>query len=188
MHEMIRRELHSGRVTQLQRWKHEIFALVTHDFEHVLDMDGCALDLFGGFSFSVHLIAWTPDGLRYWVPRRAADKWTYPSKLDNTVSSSLASRESPLDCIVREAEAEASLPQEYTRAHIKSCETLSYAIAQLDDGSPGCQNQVQYIYEMEVDEDVHLTPGDDEVDSFSLMSSEEVQKRLLDREFKLNCA
>lgn len=85
---------------------------------------------------------------------------TYPGMLDNAVGGSLASREQPIDCIVREAAEKASLPPEFTRASIKACVALSYQKTCLDNGQAGCQHQYQYVYEMEFQLDVTLTPCD----------------------------
>jgi isopentenyldiphosphate isomerase len=172
------------------RWADELFPLYTDEGEHVLDIDGAGVDAFGIINFSCHLTAYvkTDSGVKYWVPRRARTKRSFPGMLDNTVGGSLRSRESPLDCIVRETAEESGLPEEITRKHIKACGTLSYSMTQTDDGQLGCQHQVQYIYEMEVSEDTVLVPFDGEAESFTLMTLEEVQEALKRGEFKLNCA
>jgi hypothetical protein len=56
-----------------------------------------------------------------------------------------------------------------------------------DDGKSGCQHQVQYLYEMEMSEDILLMPYDGEAQNFNLMSLEEVMAALRQGEFKLNC-
>ena len=61
-------------------------------------------------------------------------------------------------------------------------------MSQTDDGFPGCQHQVQYLYEMELMPDEILTSNDNEAEDFKLMSFSEVQARLAHGEFKLNCA
>lgn len=180
-----------GSVYGLGNWCNELFPVYAVDGEHVMDMDGCGVDPFGIKSFAVHLTAYvkTEDGTtRYWVPRRAKTKRTYPGILDNSVGGSLASREQSIDCIVREAAEEASLPPEFTRARIKACGALSYQMTSLDNGQPGCQHQYQYVYEMELPLDVTPTPCDGEVEEFKLMTIEEVQDALARGEFKLNCA
>jgi hypothetical protein len=76
-------------------------------------------------------------------------------------------------CCVHDAE-EASLREEYTRAHIKACDVLLYQMRRAKDGRKGCQCQVQYCYEMEVSEDVVMEPCDGEVKGFWLMGLEDV--------------
>jgi hypothetical protein len=69
----------------------------------------------------------------------------------------------------------------------RSCGTLSYQMSVTDDGKSGCQHQVQYLYEMEMSEDILLMPYDGEAQNFNLMSLEEVMAALRQGEFKLNC-
>lgn len=101
---------------------------------------------------------------------------SYPGMLDNTVGGSLRSYESPTECIIREAEEEASLSPAFTKQHIKSCGVLSFQMAQWEDGGPGFQAQYIYLYELELPEGMVLKPSDGEVDSFMVMSLEEVKE------------
>jgi len=59
----------------------------------------------------------------------------------------------PSFATIRETAEEASLPEDYTRANVKSCGTLSYQMSQTDAGKLGCQHQVQYLYELELPQD-----------------------------------
>lgn len=172
------------------RWCDELFPIYTSEGEHVLDLDGAGVDAFGIVNFACHMIGYvkTESGLKYWVPRRARTKRSFAGMLDNTVGGSLRTGESPLDCIVRETAEEAGLPEEITRASIKACGALSFTMTQTDDGLPGCQHQVQYLYEMEVSEDKVLVPFDGEAEFFTLMTLDEVLSALGKGEFKLNCA
>jgi isopentenyldiphosphate isomerase len=172
------------------RWCDERFPVYDAEGEHVLDLDGAGVDAFGIVNYACHLIAYvmTKDGMKYWVPRRAKTKRSFPDMLDNTVGGSLSSGEKPIDCIVRECAEEASLPVEYTRANITACGVLSYQMTQTDYGQEGCQHQVQYLYEMEMSKDVVLVPNDGEAQEFNLMSLEEVITALRTGQFKLNCA
>ncbi len=178
-----------GNIDALRKWANELFPVYSSKGEHVLDMDGCGVDLFGIINFAVHFIAYvnTKDGLKFWIPRRSKTKTSYPGMLDNTVGGSLSSGERPIDCIVREAAEEGALPESYTRENVRACGTLSYQMSQTDDGRPGCQHQVQYLYEMELPEDIVPRPFDGEVEEFTLKSLDEVYDALRCGEFKLNC-
>lgn len=186
--ETLRKGHESGLVPVLKRLSEEIFPVYDSNGQHVLDMDGAGLDLFGVANFSVHLIAWvnTDDGIRYWVPRRAG-RMSYPNMLDNTVGGSLGTGEAPIDCIVRECEEEICLDPAYTREHIRACGTASYQMAVNDRGSPGCQLQTQYLYEMELRADMVPKIGDGEVAELALMTIGEVRNAMRKGEFKLNC-
>jgi isopentenyldiphosphate isomerase len=127
----------------------------------------------------------TPDGIKSWVPRRSRLKPTYAGMLDNTDGGSLPVGEQPIDCIVREAEEEASIPPEYTRKHVLPCGTLSYIMSR---GRPCCQHQTQYVYEMNLEPDLIPKVNDGEVEEFYLMTLDEVRAALARGEFKLNSA
>ena len=191
MHTTLRTGHEKGDVDALRNnWANELFPVYTSTGEHVLDMDGCGVDLFGIVNYAVHMIAYVntkEEGRKFWVPKRSKTKMTYPGMLDNTVGGSLRSGERPIDCIVREAGEEAAFPEEYTREKVRACGTLSYQMDRTDDGREGCQCQVQYLYEMEVREDIVPEPFDGEVEGFRLMSLEEVVNALRRGEFKLNC-
>ena len=130
----------------------------------------------------------TKDGLKYWVPRRSKTKMSYPGKLDNTVRGSLASGEKSVDCTFRESAKEASLPESYTRANFISCGALSYQMSRTDAGKPGCQHQVQFLYDLELPQHMVPKPCNGEVEEFGLKSLAEVQDALAAGNFKCNCA
>jgi 8-oxo-dGTP pyrophosphatase MutT (NUDIX family) len=189
METTLRENRKKDKTSAFGRWSDERFPLYTDTGEHILDLDGSGVDAFGIVNYSCHLTAYvrTAQGVKYWVPTRSRTKMSFPGMLDNTVGGSLRSGESPLDCIVREAAEEASLPAAFTRANIKPCGTLSYTMTRTDDGQPGCQHQVQYIYEMELPEEKVLVPCDGEAESFTLMTLEEVREALGAGRFKDNC-
>lgn len=191
MEETLRRGTESKSIEGLKNWANELFPVYATDGEHVLDFDGVGVDLFGVVNYSVHMLGWvtTKNGVKkYWVPRRSMTKMSYPGMLDNTVGGSLSSGEKPIDCIIRECEEEISLDPAYTRANIKACGTVSYQMTKTDRGEPGCQLQVQYLYEMEFAEEVIPKIGDGEVGEIHLKTLDEVKAALANGEFKLNCA
>ena len=145
---------------------------------------------FGIINYSVHMLAYvhTKDGFRYWVARRSKTKTTYPGMLDSIVGSSLRSRERPIDCIVREIRRRRFLAENYIRANINACGIIFYQMSRTDDGRPGFQHQIQYLYEIELPEDVVPKPYDGEVEEFSLKTLDEVRDALARGEFKPNCA
>jgi len=190
MQQTLQAGIESPKVDAFSRWNGEMFAIYAVDGQNVVNMDGAGLDSFGVVNFAVHMIGWvhTREGTRYWVPRRAKTKLSYPDMLDNTVGGSLAAGEKPIDCMVRECEEELCLDPAYTRENLKACGTASYSMTQTDSGQPGCQHQVQFLYEMEFAEDVIPRIGDGEVGEVGMKTLEEVQSALANGEFKLNCA
>ena len=138
--------------------------------------------LFGTISRGAHLTVFTRVGptkeLKIWVPRRSPSCFTYPGCLDTTVAGGLPAGESPLGCIVREADEEASLPEALVRNKAVACGVLSYMqqSAKGDGGEIGLiAPDLLYIYDLEVEEDVICKPHDDEVQDFYLMTVEESQ-------------
>ena len=191
MEETLRRCTEVETIEEAKRWANELFSVCAADGEHVLDFDGIGVDLFGVVNYSVHMIGWvtTKDRLKkYWVPRRSMSKMSFPGMLDNTLGGSLSSGENPIDCIVRECEEDISLDPTYTRANIKACGNTSYQMNKTDLGKPGCQLQVQYLYEMEFSEEVIPKIGDGEVGELYMKTLDEVRSALANGEFKLNCA
>lgn len=188
MDETLRINHGSQNVPALARWSDEGFPVYSATGEHVLNMNGSGVDILGIVNFSVHMIGWvmTSEGVKLWVPRRSA-RMSYPGLLDNTVGGSLPAGEKPIDCIVRECEEEICLEPAYTRANIKPCGTNSFQLSISDSQLPPCQHQVQYLYEMELREDVVPRIGDGEVGELNLMTINEVQEAMKNGEFKLSC-
>ncbi len=158
--------------------------------KHLLNIDRAAASFFGTVSYGVQMIAYrrTDEGLRYWIPRRAKTKRSYPGMLDNCVGGALNAGETPLSCLIREAGEEASLPPDYIREHAKPYDILSYHMATNGNGEEAHQPQIMHVYHIELPQDIKPTPSDGEVEKFELMTLEEVQAALKRGEFKNNCA
>ena len=174
----------------LNKWRNELYTVYGPD--QVITIERSGSPLFGIVTFGVHMTAYVnaPGGMKIWVPKRAEGK-TYSGMLDNTVAGGLATGEEPLDCMVREAAEEASLPDELIRPNVKSCGTVSYFHVR-DERAGGesglLQPEVQYVYDIELEIDVVPKPNDDEVEDFWLWTVDEVQKALSEGHFKPNCA
>jgi 8-oxo-dGTP pyrophosphatase MutT (NUDIX family) len=152
-----------------------------------------ASTLFGIISRGAHLTAYTmtTEGMKIWVPRRSPHLFTYPNCLDTTVAGGVAAGESPYECIVREANEEASLDEEYVRNHAKAVGCISYI--GLNDSRGGGEAglispDIMYLYDLELPEDVICRQNDEEVKEFSLMAITEVKEFLARAEFKKNSA
>lgn len=155
-----------------------------------------AAGLFGISCRGAHMTVYTRaagDGgeLKIWVPRRSRHMMTWPGKLDTTVAGGVRAEESPFECIVHEADEEASLPADLVRRHARPAGVVTY-VAESAAGSGGelglCVPDVLYCYDLEVGPDVIPKPQDNEVEGFYLMSVDEVKASLLREEFKTNCA
>lgn len=190
MERTLKAGIDSGKVTELTTYTNEAMPVYGPNGKYILKMDGSGVDAFGVISFGVHMIGYvhTDEGIKYWVPRRAPSKISFPNMLDNTVGGSLRAEERPIDCMVRECEEELCLDPEFTRAHLHPCGTASYQMTVSDSGQVGCQHQVQYLYELEMPPRMIPKIGDGEVGEINLMTLSEVKTALANGEFKLNCA
>lgn len=177
-------------VANLDKPKGELLPVFGPRSEHLLDMDRTAAVVFGIVSYGVQMLAYVraEKCIKYWVPRRAKTKRSYPGMLDNCVGGALNTGETPLTCLMREACEEASLPEAYVRDNAKPFGVVSYHMATNGNGEEGHQPQVMYVYHIELTPDVVPTPSDGEVEKFELMTLEDVQAALRNSEFKTNCA
>ncbi|GAA5990133.1 hypothetical protein JCM11641_001066 [Rhodosporidiobolus odoratus] len=158
-------------------------------------MERSACALFGVATFGVHCTAYVEEEgkpMRLWVPRRSATKPTWPSYLDNTTAGGITAGDNPRYSIIRECAEEASLPPSYVAPRIKQAGVITYNYRTADGW---LQPEVQYVYDLllpppEQEGAIKPTtnPEDGEVESFDLMSIEEVVKKMVDGEFKPNCA
>jgi 8-oxo-dGTP pyrophosphatase MutT (NUDIX family) len=176
----------------LTGWRNEEYPIYGPNRKLVLSMERSVTPLLGVVTYGVHMTAYvnTPDGMKIWAPRRADSKPTYPGMMDNTVAGGLSTGEEPFECLVRECEEEASLPKHIVE-RARPCGTLTYF--HVRDARAGgetglCQPECQYIYDLELPEDVIPKPGDDEAIDFQLLSVKEVQEALANGKFKPNCA
>jgi 8-oxo-dGTP pyrophosphatase MutT (NUDIX family) len=180
----------------LAGWRNELYPVYGPGNEILYNVERAASPLFGIATYGVHMMAYVRDaqashGIKLWVPRRAAGKQTYGGMLDNTVAGGMASGEDPFECLVREAEEEASLPQDLVRGTATSHGTVTYIYirSELASGETGLiQPECQYVYDLELPLDVVPKPNDSEVQEFYLWTVEQVQEHMAKGEFKPNCA
>ncbi|KAK4042814.1 NUDIX hydrolase domain-like protein [Parachaetomium inaequale] len=191
---------HSQTFRILKGWRDELWPVYGRSGELLFSIERVAMGLFGTARFGVHMTAFvrhSDDKSRYdfriWVPRRAADKSTYPGMLDNTVAGGLMTGEDPFECVIREADEEASLPGDFMRRHAEETGTITYIYItdERAGGEPGwIYPECQWVYDLELPADGSVTPRpkDGEVESFSLRTVEEIQEQLAQGLWKPNCA
>ncbi|TDZ27599.1 Uncharacterized protein CTRI78_v012238 [Colletotrichum trifolii] len=159
----------------LRGWRDELWPVYGRDGELLYNMERAACGLFGVTRYGVHLTAYVrcptaSHGIMMWVPRRSPTKSTFPGMLDNTVAGGLMTGEDPLECVIREADEEADLPAEVIRTRIKHVGGVTYIyITEAEAGQVGLiYPEVQWIYDLELSEDVVPQPNDGEVADFNL--------------------
>ncbi|AEO66757.1 e3654fb6-1cff-4cbd-90c0-9382abe018d9 [Thermothielavioides terrestris] len=184
----------------LKGWRDELWPVYGRNGDLLFSVERVAMGLFGNARFGVHMVAFLRRSdassrydFRIWVPKRAADKSSYPGMLDNTVAGGLMTNEDPFECLVREADEEASLPEDLMRKHAKGTGTVTYIYItdERAGGEPGwIYPECQWVYDLELPADGSVTPRpkDGEVESFSLHTVEEIQEQLAQGLWKPNCA
>jgi isopentenyldiphosphate isomerase len=181
--------------TILRGWRDELYPVYGPANELLYNVERSASALFGVVTYGVHMTCYTrvegaSFGIKMWVPRRSKNKQTYASMLDNSVAGGMATGEVPLECVIREANEEASLPEELVRekAEAKGIITYTYVREERAGGETGLiQPEVQYVFDLELPEGTVCKPNDKEVEEFYLWSIEEVKEALKRGEFKPNC-
>jgi 8-oxo-dGTP pyrophosphatase MutT (NUDIX family) len=106
---------------------------------------------------------------------------TYGGMLDNTVGGGIASGMKPFETIVKECEEEASLPEDLIREKAKPVGVVTYAFQtnKATGGEVGLmQPEVEFVYDLELPEDVTPKPNDDEVEAFYLWDVAKVSSTL----------
>ncbi|KAF2645294.1 thiamine pyrophosphokinase-related protein-like protein [Massarina eburnea CBS 473.64] len=183
----------TGHFKVLNKWRNELYPVYGKGKELLFSVERSASPLFGVVTYGVHMTAYVrKDGeLKIWIPRRARTKQTYGGMLDNAVAGGIATGETALGSLVRECKEEASLPEELVRERVKACGTITYSMIR-DERAGGetglLQPECEYVYDLELPEDVVPKPGDDEVEEFYLWGIEEVKAAMATGEFKPNCA
>ncbi|KAF1347137.1 NUDIX hydrolase domain-like protein [Delphinella strobiligena] len=191
----------TGHFNILKGWRNELYPVYGPGpkKELLFSIERAASALFGIVSYGVHLTAYTyvknketeEKELKLWTPRRAATKQTYGGMLDNTVAGGMATGEVPIECVIREAHEEASLPEDVVREKAKPAGTVTYF--HIRDHRAGgetklLQPECQYIFDLELPSGVEPKPCDDEVEQFYLLGVDELKDKLKAGEFKPNCA
>lgn len=176
----------------LRGWRSELYPVYSPQRELFLSVERSASSLLGVVQYGVHMTAFvrTSGGMKIWVPRRSETKQTYPGMMDNTVAGGLSTGEKPFECLIREAAEEASLPADIARK-AKACGTLTYFHVRdaRAGGETGLyQPECQYIFDLELPEELIPRPGDNEAVDFRLMSVGEVRAAMEEGRFKPNCA
>ncbi|KAG0642434.1 NUDIX hydrolase domain-like protein [Tuber brumale] len=171
----------------LRGWRNELYTIYSPKGHEYFRLERSACALFG----VVHMTAYTTCPLKIWVPRRNPAKPTYGGLLDNTVAGGISSGMSVFETLVKESEEEASFPENLIREKAKAVGHVSYFYQRMKTagGEEGLlQPEVQYVYDLEVGNDVIPKPCDDEVQDFHLMDVQQVKAELAKGSFKPNCS
>ncbi|PCI13116.1 MAG: DUF4743 domain-containing protein [Thiotrichales bacterium] len=164
----------------------EMYAVTANRREEALfEIDRSASALFGIRAFGQHLNGFVRkrDGMHMWLGQRAADKGTFPGKLDHLVAGGLPVGISLERNLHKECREEAGIGDVLARLAIP-VGAVSYNV----DTEQGFKYDTLYCYDLELPHDFVPRCTDGEVDSFQLLPIEQVMRIVLETDdFKPNC-
>lgn len=189
--------LHS-QLEGIKGWRDEKYVVCDYDGPYVL-LERAMAGLMGIITYGAHINGYVVDentkSIKFWIPRRAATKPTWPLMLDNIIAGGLGYPCTIYETVLKESKEEANLDQEVIESNIKAAGVVSYLYFPVDIKDVTFKREAdfivgeaEYIYDLKLSVDIIPTPNDGEVDSFNLLTLEQTVKALVDGEFKPNCA
>ena len=183
----------------LKGWRNERFPVYGPGGEVVLEVERSASAIFGIVTSGVQLLCYVEDEkghIRLWIAKRSKKKQTYPGMLDCTAAGALGAGESPRSAMILEATDEASLDSRIIDTEMRSAGSISYfhmkspvpTIGNESASAPLLLPEIEYLYELKLDQDILPRPNDSEVEDFRLWNVHQVLEALSRGLFKPNSA
>ena len=170
----------------IRRLREEPYPVKQHwHGEELLRCDRRLATHFGFRAFGVHVNGYVrkADGLYLWVGFRARDKSVAPGKLDNLIAGGQPAGLGLMENLVKEAAEEAGLPEELARQAVP----VGVASYLTDWGALGAKDDLMFLYDLELSEEVTPRNTDGEVERFELWRAEEALARAeASDDFKFN--
>jgi 8-oxo-dGTP pyrophosphatase MutT (NUDIX family) len=178
----------------LRKWRNELYVIYDNNGKKLFTIERCAVALFAFISHGVHLNVYNYDeeasvdspewklaNWKMWIARRSPTKDLYPNTLDQIVAGGLNYPLDPMQCLLKECVEEANL--HFPIGDLpKLCGTVSYFN---EIKGYGVYPEIQYVFDLK--KDVDPKNNDGEVQSFQLMTLQEVLDAVISEEFKPNC-
>lgn len=160
---------------------------VTHSGREraIATIDRAAAPYFGLRAYGQHLNGFvrSEEGMKLWIARRAADRRTFPNRLDNMVAGGLPHNLSLAENLQKECMEEASVPVSIANRALP-VGVLTYC----KETQVGLKPDTLYCYDLELPADFQPRNSDGEVADFMLLPVSEVARLVSETdEFKLNC-
>ncbi|CCG81597.1 Thiamin pyrophosphokinase-related protein [Taphrina deformans PYCC 5710] len=181
----------------LKGWRGEQYTIYGPERAILFTLERAACGLFGLVTYGAHMTAYIPatetSPIRVWCPRRSSTKATFPNMLDNSAAGGISNGLSAYETMVKEANEEASVPEDIARKLIRSVGAISYIYVDgtVDQGAGWIQPEVEYVYDLPLTaeaSDLVLRPNDGEAVDFELWTIDKVSEEMLAGHFKPNCA
>ncbi|CAE1236823.1 unnamed protein product [Acanthosepion pharaonis] len=173
--------------TTLRGWRNEQYSVrPTFNASKLMDLERSAVCLFGIISYGTHLNGYTysEDGsLQMWLGKRSSKKQCWPGKLDNMAAGGLSSGLGIMECMKKECQEEAVVPDNLLEKIIPTG-NISYFYEDERGLFPECQ----FVFDLELPPDFVPHNADGEVEKFELVSLEKLQYIITSDEMKPNCA
>jgi isopentenyldiphosphate isomerase len=179
----INRMIEAGYTGILKGWRNERFPVYGPSGDVILEIERSASALFGIVTSGVQMLCYVKDvnGIRLWIAKRSMQKQTYPGMLDCTAAGALTVGESPRSAMILEATEEASIGRQIIENGMRYVGSISYfhmkdsSIALGERASrPVLLPEVEYLFELQLDEGTVPRPKDSEVEDFRLWNVDQV--------------
>ena len=181
----------------LKAWRDEKYAIWVNGKPYAL-LERALSGPFGIITHGSHINGYVTDPvsreIRFWIPRRSATKPTWPLMLDNIVAGGLGYPYGPYETAIKESLEEANLEKDIVEKYIESVGVVTYFHYEGDADKDNFNSEKSYIvgeaefiYDLNLPKDVIPKPIDGEVDSFNLMTLDDVVQSLVNKQFKSNC-
>ena len=168
-------------------WRNEWFPVMPRfGTPPLMRLERAAVPMFGAHAYGVHMNGFVRNGnqLKLWIGKRGDDRPIEPGKLDHLVAGGIPFGMSVQECLVKEAEEEASIPAALA-ARAKPAGAIRYRM----EHQGWVRNDTMFVYDLEVPADFTPVNEDGEIASFRLMELDEVAAILsAGEDFKFNVA
>ena len=166
-------------------WSNEPYAVGTRFGECLFELERAVIPAFGVHGYGLHLTGFVRKGgqISIWVPRRTADRPTYPGQLDNTVAGGQPAGLSLAENLEKECAEEAGLPADIVQ-QARPTGTIQYR----QEIEHGLKDDLIFSYDLELPAGFEPCNSDGEVESFELWPVDEVMDVVESSDsFKFNC-
>lgn len=175
-----------GDLESLSGWREETYDVRGPDrsAEPLFKLERSATPILGIRSYGVNINGFVRDGdgkvEAIWLQRRAADKQTWPGKLDHLVGGGLTSGLGVRECALKEGLEEANLDADYAGKRMVSAGIVTI----LYDTSRGIYPCGEFVFDLELDKDFVPQNNDGEVQGFELVPVKNIVEKICSSEFK----
>ncbi|XP_064456536.1 uncharacterized protein LOC135367276 [Ornithodoros turicata] len=168
----------------LRGWRNECYEVSARfGDKSLMRIERAASCLFGIKRYGVHVNGYVvrPDGsVGLWFQRRSSTKETFPSKLDNMVSGGVTAGLAIKECVLKEAQEEASIPP-HLLSSIKPAGMVSF----MYEDERGIFPETLFVFDLPLPDDFQPKCSDNEVECFYLLTISEVKDKIVSEEFKV---